>query len=397
VVACPFAQGAQKEARVKCIRCDADNKLKDRQAGSGRCKGCGHPFAFDPKVMPGVDFTDKFFQHALAALSADGSLFFTPRQFYYFFNQRLDAKRSDRWRLAGLAALIGSGVLTLALFWAGVPFTLLWFAPLLLVAACGVALLASAKLRRRLRGKGPLELHATPDEVAGWYERWRTLNADPNGMLPRLPPAPARRARAVEVSPEVRNYSFDRVVVCERPEIAQCLIANNFHFEHNCAVLSLDGYPHDVFEMVMEMLRRNPALSVYALHDASVPGVRLAHVLRTERRWFGASGASVYDLGLLPRQVFGRPVFVERGPAHTRAAADIPPEVAATLRPEEVRWLEAANQVSLESFPPRTLLRVVAQGIAKSRDPQAGDALAPVSAGGDGGGAMFIYTTDTFG
>jgi hypothetical protein len=67
------------------------------------------------------------------------------------------------------------------------------------------------------------------------------------------------------------------------------------------------------------------------------------------------------------------------------------------LTREEVRWLEAGNYVSLESFAPQTLLRVVAQGIAKSRDPQSADALVPVTSGDGGGGGMFIYTTDSFG
>ena len=59
--------------------------------------------------------------------------------------------------------------------------------------------------------------------------------------------------------------------------------------------------------------------------------------------------------------------------------------------------------VALESFTPQVLLRVVAQGIAKSRDPQASDALVPVSTGeggggtsGDGGG-VFFYSSDSFG
>jgi phage terminase large subunit-like protein len=72
----------------------------------------------------------------------------------------------------------------------------------------------------------------------------------------------------------------------------------------------------------------------------------------------------------------------------------LPAHVAATLEPEEVRWLEAGNFVALESFTPQTLMRVVAQGIAKSRDPQAVDALVPVTTGGDGGG-VFIYTSES--
>ena len=386
---------------MRCIKCDADNKLKERQANSGRCKNCRHPFAFDPKVTPGVDFTDKFFQQSLATLSAGGSLFFTPRQFYYFFNRRLNAKRPDPLKAAGCVLVLGGAALTIyLLFWqAGLSF--LWLLPLL-AAAFGLVLLVSRGLRHRLRDHEHGLLLATPGQVEGWYSHWRKLNDEAVKMLP--PPASPRKGKppAAQINTEVMQYSFDRVVVCDRPEIAQCLIANNFHFEHNCAVLSLDGYPHDIFETVMQMLRRNPDLSVYAVHDASPAGVELPHILRTDPRWFAGGGATVYDLGLLPRQIFKRPVFVERGLQRARgAAAAVPPHVAATLEPEEVRWLNEGNYVALESFPPQTLLRVVAQGIAKSRDPRAADALVPVTAGGDGGdgggGGVFIYTTDSFG
>jgi hypothetical protein len=380
---------------VKCIKCNIDNTLKERRAGGGHCKGCRHPFAFDPKVTPGVNFTDKFFEQSLAHLSVNGSLFFTPRQFYYFLNRRLNAGEVDPLKVVGTLLIIGSIALTVILF---VLPALLFFCFLpLLLAALGIALLVSPNLRRRLREHEHRTLRATPEQAEGWYSHWLNINGNANKMLP--PPASASQNKlpAAPINQEVMKYSFDRVVVCDRPEIAQCLIANNFHFEHNCAILSLDGYPHDIFKTVMEMLRRNPALSVYALHDASVAGIALSHTLRTHPRWFAGSGANVYDLGLLPRQIFGRSVFVE--PRWQRAYAApviVPPHVAAMLTPEEVRWLEEGNHVALESFTPQMLLRVVAQGIAKSRDPQAGDALAPV-ASGDGGGGMFIYTTDSFG
>lgn len=383
---------------MRCSKCDADNKLKERQENSGRCKSCHHPFAFDPKLTPGVDFTDKFFRQSLATLSANGSLFFTPRQLYYFFNRRLNAKRTDPSKVAGCLLVVGAAVLSFFLLVAWPAFSFLWLIPLLFAAAFGVALLASPGLRRRLRDHEHDQLLATHGQVEAWYERWRKLNDEAVRLLPPLAPAAGRRLQAAQVNPEVLKYSFDRVVVCDRPEIAQCLIANNFHFEHNCAVLSVDGYPHDIFETVMQMLRRNPGLSVYALHDASPKGVELSHTLRTDPRWFAGGGANVYDLGLLPRQIFKRPVFVERAWQSVQGGVTVvPPHVAAALAPEEVRWLEAGNYVSLESFTPQTLLRVVALGIAKSRDPRAADALVPVTAGGDGGGAMFIYTTDSFG
>jgi hypothetical protein len=378
---------------VKCIKCNIENNLKERRDGNGRCKKCRHEFAFDPKVMPGVDFTDKFFQQTLQNLSVNDSLFFTSRQLYYFFNRRRNTKKASRLKVVAGCAIPVSVALTILLSLA-VGFSVLWFAPLLIVVAFAVALLTSPNLRRRLRGTQPRELNASTDQVEGWYRRWCKINGDVAKLLPATRPGDNHATTAAKINPELKNYSFDRAVICDRSEVAQCLIANNFHFENNSAVLSLDGYPHDIFGDVMDMLRRNPALSVYALHDASKSGVELPHILSTETRWFAGSKVKIYDLGLLPRQIFNRSVFVER--QSQRAGAGMPEQVAATLQSEEVRWLNAGNYVALESFPAQILLRVIAQGIAKSRDPQAGDALVPVMMS-DRGGGVYFYAWDTFG
>jgi hypothetical protein len=372
---------------VNCIKCNADNKLKDRT--SGRCKSCRHEFAFDPKVMSGIDFTDRFFQQTLGHISVNGTLFFTPTQLYYAFNHRRNAKKYHPLQKAGGCSLVVV-VLLFVFFGITLGFSFLWFFPLLLIAGFAVALLASSDLRRKLTGVRTQELEVPPEYVEGWYKRWTKIN----GPSPKLlPPLVSESRNPQPISEELRKYSFDRAVVCDRAEIAQFLIANNFHFEYNCAVLSIDGYPHDISTTVMQMLRANSALSVYALHDASIRGLEMVHTLRTSSDWFAGTTAKIFDLGLLPRQILDRSVFVEKRP---RIAEALPPHLASTLQPEEVRWFEEGNFVALESFSPKMLLRVVAQGISKSRDPQASDALAPVGTEADGG-FFYFYAFDSFG
>jgi hypothetical protein len=377
---------------VKCIKCDSENNLKERKASNGRCKGCGHEFAFDPKVMSGVDFTDRFFQHMLAHLSVNDTLFFTPRQLYYSFNHRRNARKKHPLQVAGGCALFAVIGLSIAAY-VTVGFSVVGFVALLAIAGFCVALLISGDLRKRLSGVRPQALDITPDKVDAWYKRWSKINGPDAKLLPSPKSQERTKLGIPPLNAELRKYSFDRAVVCDRLEIAQCLIANNFHFEHNCAVLSVDGYPHDIFATVMDMLRSNPSLSVYALHDASAQGVELTHILRTRPEWFGGSTATVYDLGLLPRQIFNRSVFIEKTGGFVRASPDY---AASTLEAEELRWLETGNYVALESFPPKMLLRVVAQGISKSRDPQAPDALVPVMIEGDSGG-FYYYAFDSFG
>lgn len=343
--------------------------------------------------MPGVDFTDKFFEHTLQKLSANNSLFFTSRQLYYFFNERRHSRKVDPLKI--IAGLAMAASIPLSVIMAANSFPLLAVLILLLVIPFSIALLVSPNLRQKLRGIKPIPLTATPQQVESWYRRWHKINGDISKLLPPLLPAAKKsNANAIAIDRELKQYSFDRAVICDNAEIARCLIANNFHFENNSAVLSVDGYPQDIFETVMEMLRLNPELQVYAVHDASRRGVALPHILSTEPRWFAGTTVKIFDVGLLPRQIFSRPVVVEKEKLHV--SQTIPQAILATLQPEEVSWLAASNIVSLESFPPQTILRIVTRGIAKSRDPQADDALVPVGAEGDPA-VYYYYGAESFG
>jgi len=375
---------------VKCIKCGTDNKLKDRTATGGRCTTCRHPFVFDPKAGTGVDFTDGFFLNTITKLSVNNTLFFTPKQLSYFFNNRKQPTFTPV-KAAGCLLIVIGIVLMIAAASSG--FLLL--APLgLLLLILGILGLILA-VREKIEPKKPKTILFQPSQVEGWLKRWTQVN----GVIPRLLPPALPRPRVAEISPEIKSYSFDRLVVCERATVAHFLIANNFHFEHNCAVLSFDKYPQDIFDTIMEMLRRNPSLSVYALHNASPTGVQLAHWLRNDPAWFKDNpNVAIYDLGLMPRQVFGKSFFVENSQGSAKLAAQgFAPEVQTALTPEEMRWLMEGNFVDLQSFAPAALLRIVTMGIAKSRDPNATNALADTGTDTYYGGGPYIFMYDNFG
>ena len=97
-------------------------------------------------------------------------------------------------------------------------------------------------------------------QVYQWLNRWQQINRSTiNCSLSYLLSSP-NTERFNPVNLENNYYSFDRAIICDKPKIAQFLIRNNFHFENNCAVLSIDGYPQSIFNTVMEMLQRNPDL-----------------------------------------------------------------------------------------------------------------------------------------
>jgi uncharacterized protein (TIGR04206 family) len=234
-----------------------------------------------------------------------------------------------------------------------------------------------AKLPPHLK-LAPRALILTSTQVDNWLRRWTQIN----GSIAKLLPATPKDSGKVEVNFEISAYSFDRVVVCDSAAIAQVLIANQFPFEHNSAVLSITGYPQRIFSTVLDMLRRNQELKVYALHDASPHGVSLVHRLRTSPTWFQNSNVTIYDLGILPRQISDNSnLFVRKSVEFANQAKQMPTEVKQSLLSNEVAWLELGYFVELESLSPQRLLQVVTQGIAKSRAPNSTDNVVAVNRG----------------
>ena len=108
----------------------------------------------------------------------------------------------------------------------------------------------------------------------------------------------------LELEGDLADYSFDRAIICDQRETVDVLLHNNFHFENNCAVLSHDGYPEESFATVLQMIRNNPDIELFALHDCTVKGCMLAHHLHSSADWF-RGGPEVKDLGLRPGHVGG--------------------------------------------------------------------------------------------
>jgi DNA-directed RNA polymerase subunit RPC12/RpoP len=424
---------------MKCVKCGTDNDLRDRTTNQGRCKSCNHPFVFEPSAVTDTKFkfTDPFFAKVINDISDDNRLYFTPKQLFYLLDRRLNA------RVFNPVGFIGCGFISIFFIIIAViiaqGFGLL---PLLAIIAITVGFTATnnrkanSKFRRKtariLQVLGGIILIAgmiislslnsffwfvfsvilgmssiylgyrqlnrindigqsffiSQSQFDGWINRWKQINT-----IEKMLPFPREESTANSISTEISAYSFDQVVICDNAAIAQMLIANNFHFENSCAVLSITGYPESIFSTVLEMLRRNPDLKVYALHDASPRGVSLVHNLRTSSDWFLNSNTVIYDLGLLPRQVFSsESVFIRNSTESAQAAKQLPEEVRRDLTSEELKWLDAGNFVELESFSPQRIMRVANQGIAKSQAPDSSDSLILIDSGADS-----VYVVETFG
>lgn len=417
----------------------------------GRCKSCNHPFAFEPTAMLGTKITDPFFAKLIADLSANQTLFFTPKQLYYLIDKRLRSKALRTSVVTNLAAGIGCnlfaiifiGILIQSIFrlswsllipivlslvlaanvWAyaenalsalvnrrtrqqsiknlkiigtitllvGLPASIIINAPIGIITSIGLgisAIVLSSRCKQRQSNIFDKFL-VDRTQFDTWLDKWNSINNSPVKMLP----PPETNSLPAAPNPEVAAYSFDRVVVCDRPEIAQVLISNNFHFENNCAILTINGYPQSIFDTTMAMLPRNPDLKVYVLHDCSPAGVQIVQQLRSEESWFPDPAIPIIDVGILPRQIINNlDVMTPQSNESSQAAQRLSTE-RASLNPDELAWLEAGCYLELESFSPQKLIQILHRAINESRElavVEGGDILLMDSSPG-------FYTVDSFG
>jgi len=373
---------------VKCIKCNCDSKLKERE--NGCCIGCKHPFVFDPRKRPAGDFfNDKLFEKSIALISVNNTLKFTPKQYHYFVNG-MKAVNSPGAASQGFAVLLFIVAIVVCMFGAGAQNVFLMVAGPIVLVLLGMAMLPSVQASFGVVPKKTIKVG-----IAGAFERWAAVNEPIKSLLP----SPEKSLPRGDVAAELLDYSFDRLVVTESDDIAQFLLANNFHFENNCAVLSINKYPITLFTTIMRMLRNNPDLKVYALHSCSWRGIKILDQLRNGEDWFkDQPGVQIIDLGLLPRQLAKRPAFVEQNSAANTPNV-VPMNLKESLTDTELKWLDKGNIVQLESIPPQGLLRLISMGIAMSKDPTKKDSLVPVSntsgSGTDGG--IYVFTSDSFG
>lgn len=385
-----------------------------------------------------IPFTDQLFQNAIVGISTENMLFFTPKQFLYFIDERLAWPASvNQWIWIFLYFFLLIFVMMFGGFFVGI---LLFMLPPLLVSQIGLAtpfLLYNYWLIWAFR-EGSRSLHhgirdrrinATNLVVLGVLilvlgiptslitlsvvglilvlclgiyacsigvsqkRHLETINEElftnelqinqwlqrwqrARGRIEKLLPTPRQNALPVTIDREISACRCDRTIICESDDIAQFLIANNVDVENNCAILSITGYPQSIFDTTMEMLRQNTDLKVYVLHNASPAGVGLVHQLRTNLDWFAEQDVTIFDLGVSPSQILAsQNLFVQKSPAMAETSRQLPYAVRLGLTTEELAWLDAGNFVELESFSPQKLLSIVKSRLAQGGDPQSVEGL----------------------
>jgi hypothetical protein len=334
---------------MKCIHCSGDTRYRDRS--SGRCATCHKRFAFEPKR--GDIITDAGFKSAIDAVSAAGRLRWDVEHLYYEVCRRTRSRFLAAWSpTLGFLVLL---LVVLVVVAVKEPGPISWG----LLALLG--LITAAAIYRRLRPGWTVAVRW--EQFKTMWDRWVDVHGRPDGLIERKTPAPRRRP----VEPDVGDYSFDRAVICDRPRTVDLLLANNFHFENNCAVLAVNGYPEGPFDTVLTMLKRNPRLEVFALHDASPSGCRLAT-----------------DVGLRPAHA-----GPFRGLCQPAEATVAPGDGVTTV---EAEWL-SRRTLELAAIRPEQVLKRLSRAIHRQAD---GEGVG-VSPGGDGSTVDVEYDSDSFG
>jgi hypothetical protein len=320
----------ERSGAVKCIRCGHDSNYKDREGG--KCPSCKGSFAFEPKT--GDKFTDQAFKNAIERVSSNGSVKFTMQNLFYEVDRLRGKSGAGSWST-------GIGLLVAGLF-----CVVIGFLGLFVLVIGGVILVIVGFAKFPSVNHKHAQLLSSDFESA--YVRWKAAHGDPPGLFT---PKAARKLhagpQAEAMRAELAQYSFDRAVITDTRQTADLLLANNFHFENNCAVLSVDGHPEHAFHTVRKMLRNNPKIEVYALHDCTPDGCTLAWTLRHDPAWFQGVG-QVFDVALRPAQAS------KMKASWTHGSGNVAEHPALS---EDDRKFLAAHSVELAAIRPEQLIK----------------------------------------
>jgi hypothetical protein len=349
---------------MKCLRCNHDSRYKDRPGKI--CPNCKGEFAFEPAGTTRDPVTDRAFKSAIDSVSSQGQMRWGVENLYYEI-----CRRKRAWPKARL----GCSFVLLLLFGLFLGLAVAFRHPVLVVGTVIFAVLGVVVLVSYFHGK---YVAITSTDFRRLWERWCEVHGVPEGVIVRQP-----TQKAPDLEADVADYSFDRAVICDRARTVDLLVANNFHFENNCAVLSITGYPANVFETVRAMLKRNPRLEVFALHDASIKGCMMAHRLANDPAWF-AGQVKVIDVGLRPGHAGPFSGLLLRGEG-------IQMEPGEGITPVEAKWLRD-HILELAVIRPEQVLKRLFHAVNRRFTPLEAAAAGAVagSSGGNGGGGVIV-------
>lgn len=269
---------------MKCPECGTNTK---KSVGT-RCGKCGYGFKLVPPEQ-NAGIGDARMASLLEMATGNGTYHVTPNQVYGLYARKMGARPAGPLLIflgaalgAVLVGIVGGPDLALPVVVLGfIAFVALWTALSRIFAKAPprAGFVAVVDRWRRLDGK-------YADRILLEDEK---LLADP---------PPEWR------EPDIYDYGVSRIVIVERDALVDLLVRNELHAQEKALVLSSTGYPGYLLPVAERLLRENPTLPVFVLHDTLPPGEALnSEWWRRITRQIPIEGHPVTDLGLTTEDV----------------------------------------------------------------------------------------------
>lgn len=350
---------------MKCPHCRVELRLVDRP--NRQCSKCKKAIALEPREDP-LGLSDLRLRALAEKLSDQGKLFYTSTQLFYHANRkRIDAQPQLKSNLPGCLILSGIG--------AGAVLGALINSISGVFGGIALGLLVGFIFYRSFGRYLAPQITLSGDLVIfqRWIpERWRIVyGAEPVGWLNMQ-----TKTGLTNLQPTAQTVHA--ILVCPQPDILVCLRANGVVDALALALLPLAETPLAVADQsLLALLRSQPALPVFLLHDASIDGCLFA---QKARQRLGLSDQHrIINLGLHPRQAMRDNLMRLRSPADSEKLAQLKALVnpahhgaggqgaqlsaLGQLTPAEYEWLAQGYYTPLLSITPKRLLKTVTQGV----------------------------------
>lgn len=232
---------------MKCPKC----QRKQRRGREGMsCKSCRYTFLFDPKqdvFSPAKRLHDDLFLKIINHATASGSYQITANQLFS------SARHFDKSGLIGLVfAFVFFVALTILMGSYG-------FVPGVIFGCIFAAIFAWVGLSRLFGNYG---ISRSKWDI--FVSRWLSSGREIPGLIhsPSLTKLPQEWPEK-----DIHDYGVSGIILCNRLELVDWLVLNNFHAQNNKLVLTPAGYPAYLTPVAQKLLSETPELPVYLLHD----------------------------------------------------------------------------------------------------------------------------------
>ncbi len=271
-----FDRISQRILEMKCPACLNQHK---KSAGP-RCR-CGYPFVFtDPSAQKMSDFR---FLAIIDGATGDGTYYVTARQLYFEYCRRLGSKGPLTPAITAVSALgVATGL------WLSGYDTIAVFCGFFAVVGLVICLYRLFSPPMKF-----LDFERVIDRYREGGTRERLSQVLEKPTLHNPPPD--------WQEPDIYRYGVERVLLVQHDILVDLFVLNGLHAEQRTLIISETGYPEYIQPRVTEVLKDNPKIPVFMLHDATDRGIGMKRRLR-KLSWLPASEKRI-DLGIQPKDV----------------------------------------------------------------------------------------------